>query len=142
MTHFIIRGTRAAAVAALLAAAFGTAHATDWNSLNSSGGWNADASAGAQSGDQQASADASATGNYGAKIATAFTSLGMEPARAECYGGVLSQKLSPEDQAEAAEIVSSASSGKDVRLAVLDAGPDIVGGFSAADVTCPKGMGG
>ena len=146
MTNRILRGTRLAAAAALLGAvAMGTADATDWNQLkgNSWGGAEAGASAGAASGsDKVASAEADASGNYGAQIATAFQNLGMEAPRAECYGETLTQQLSPEEQEQAAQLVASASTGEEVRLAVMDAGPSMVGGFSAADATCPEGMGG
>jgi hypothetical protein len=146
MNNRILRGTRLAAAAALIGgAALGTAHATDWNQLkaNSWGGAEAGASAEAESGaDKVASAEADTSGNYGAQIATAFQNLGMEPARAGCYGETLTQQLSPEEQEQAAQLVASASTGEEVRIAVMDAGPTMVGGFSAADASCPEGMGG
>jgi hypothetical protein len=146
MKNLILRGTRLAAAAALVGGvAVGTAGATDWNQLkgNSWGGAEAGASAEAASGsDKVASAEADAGGDHGAQIATAFQNLGMEAARAECYGESLTQQLSPEEQEQAAQLVASASTGEEVRLAVMDAGPTMVGGFSAADATCPEGMGG
>ncbi len=148
MTGIFRRGTRALAIAALMGtSAFATAQATEWNQLQDSA-WNkeqtqANSQASASGGSAPtASSSASGAGDAGTEIATAFENLGMEQARAECYGKVLTEKLSPDDQQNAAQLVRSASNGDEVRSAVLDAGPNMVGGFSAADTTCPEGMGG
>jgi hypothetical protein len=146
MTNRILRGTALAAVTGLLlGAATATASATDWNQLkaNSWDGGEAGASAEATTGsDKVAAADADSSMNYGAEIATSFQNLGMDAARAECYGETLTQQLSPQEQEQAAKLVASASTAEEVRLAVMDAGPTMVGGFSAANATCPDGMGG
>lgn len=143
MTRFFLRGTRTLAVATLLGATgFTTAQATEWNQIQGSnwGGSNAGASAGMSSGGTQQSGSANA--GTGTEIATAFQNLGMDPARAECYGKVLAQELSPGQQQEAAALVRTASNSTDVRTAVLNEGPTMVGSFSAANSSCPEGMGG
>lgn len=73
-------------------------------------------------------------------IAQAFVKLGMEEKRAACYQEVLAQQLSPEEQQQAAEIVGQASNADEVKTNVVSAGPNIMGGFSAADAKCPEGM--
>ena len=153
MRNLITRGARLGTAAALLAASsFAAAQATDWNKLQSNS-WNQSGDAAGQattgaSGDSagqatmgEAAAGAGGT-DWSAEIATAFQGLGMEPARAECYGNILTNQLPPEAQEEAAQLVSAATSGDEVRMAVMDSGPTMVGGFSAADASCPEGMGG
>ncbi|HET7410273.1 MAG TPA: hypothetical protein VFJ13_08725 [Paracoccaceae bacterium] len=142
MSKLITRGARLAAAAALAgAAAFGTAQATDWDKLQGDG-WSEEANGNGQASMGEVAADANAATDWGAEISTAFQGLGMEPARAECYGNILTEKLSPAQQEEAAQLVSAATNGQDVRMAVMDSGPTMVGGFSAADASCPEGAGG
>ena len=74
-------------------------------------------------------------------IAQAFVKLGMDEKRAACYQEVLAQQLSPEEQQQAAELVGQSSDADEVKTNVVSAGPTIMGGFSAADVKCPEGMG-
>jgi hypothetical protein len=74
-------------------------------------------------------------------IAQAFVKLGMEEKRAACYQEVLAQQLSPEEQQQAAEIIGQSTNADEVKANVVSAGPTIMGGFSAADVKCPEGMG-
>ena len=142
MTRFT-RVTRTLVAAALLGTtAFATAHAADWEKLNSWEGGQAEA--GATAGDDadaegMATASPEATGGAGAEIATAFEGLGMDAARAECFGKVLSSELSGSDLERAAELVRTASNGAEVQSAVLNEGPTMVGGFSAANTSCPEG---
>lgn len=143
MTGFITRATRTLAVAALLGTtAFTTAHAADWDKLNNWGGDQAEAGASAgedADAEGMATANPEPTGSAGAEIATAFESLGMDAARAECFGKVLSSKLSGSDLETAVELVRTASNGAEVQSAVLNEGPEMVGGFSAANTSCPEG---
>ena len=74
-----------------------------------------------------------------ADIAAAFEGLGMGPARARCYGETLEGELADEDLRTAVRIVEDAESANDVKIAVVTAGPTIIGAFSAADVKCPEG---
>ena len=142
MQHLITRGVRLAAAAALAgAAAFGTAQATDWDKLQSNG-WKNDNSAAGQSSMGEVATDADATADLATRISGAFQNLGMEPARADCYGEILTGQLPAEEMEEAVQLVSNAENGQEVRLAVMDSGPTMVGGFSAADASCPEGMGG
>ena len=75
-----------------------------------------------------------------AEIAAAFEGLGMDAARAGCYGETLAGELAGEDLRTAINIVEDAESANDVKIAVVTAGPTIVGAFSAADAKCPEGM--
>jgi hypothetical protein len=110
---------------------------TDWSAL-SSAGWTVK-----PTDDAEKLADASAaSGEWSAAIRKAFVELGMAEPRAECYGKVLAEQLSPESQKEAAQLVSEAATADDVKTGVLSGGPEMVGGFSAADVSCPESMGG
>jgi hypothetical protein len=123
----------AAVSAGLLAGAVvvGAAQAdTNWNAL-SSAGWG---------GNQVA--DAGAGGDWSTAIQKAFVDLGMAEPRAECFGRVLAEKLSPETQQEAAELVSDAATATEVKTSVISGGPEMVGGFSAADASCPESLGG
>ncbi len=65
----------------------------------------------------------------------------MAEPRAECYGKVLAEQLSPDKQEAAAQLVRDAATADDVKSSVITSGPEMVGGFSAADATCPEGMG-
>ena len=136
MNPIINGGARFAAAAALLCAvAVAPAGATDWGSLNAT--WNG--------GDSDSSGLATSDvtdgkAHYGVDIANAFESLGMSANRAECYGKVLVSKLTKGEQKQAADIVRTASNGEEVRALVLDSEPNIVGGFTAANESCPEAM--
>lgn len=137
MHNMITRHARIAGAAVLLGSlALAGAHAADWDQLDSNG-WKQNESA-SKNLPGKNGASAAQAGNAG--IAAAFEQLGMAAPRAECYEDVLAEKLSPEEQQKAAAIVANASDAEEVRTAVLDAGETIVGGFSAADVSCPEGM--
>lgn len=137
MHNMITRHARIAGAAVLLGSlALAGAHAADWDQLDSNG-WKQNESA-RQNLPGKNGASTTQAGNAG--IAAAFEQLGMAAPRAECYEDVLSEKLSPEEQQQAAALVAHASDAQEVRIAVLDAGETIVGGFSAADVSCPEGM--
>lgn len=146
MNVFIPRTARTLAVAALLGTtAFATADAADWDKLNKWEGGQAEAGANAggdADAEGMATASPEAAGGAGAEIATAFEDLGMDAARAACFGRVLSSELSGSDLETAAELVRTASNGADVQSAVMNEGPTMVGGFSAANTSCPEGAGG
>lgn len=129
----------AAAVALLGAVAVVPAHAANWDALNASG-WGA----GGDDAEGMASstADPATSGHFGADIASAFQSLGMSAARAECYGRVLASQIPAGEQQQAVDLVRTASNADQVRQNVLNSGPNIVGGFTAANESCPEGMGG
>lgn len=138
MKPIMTRGAGVAAAAALLGAvAVAPAGAADWDSLNASawGGQSSGASA-----DSTGMATADSKAHYGVEIATAFQSLGMSSARAECYGKVLVSQLSVDEQQQAALLVDSASDSEQVRSNVMSAGPTYVGGFTAANESCPESM--
>lgn len=138
MHNMITRSARIAGAAVLLGSlALAGAHAADWEELDSDS-WEQNESA-SQSPDSENGASPVQAESVG--IAAAFERLGMAEPRAECYEDVLSDKLSPEEQQQAADLIANASDAAEVRIAVLDAGETIVGGFSAADVSCPEGMG-
>ena len=105
---------------------------TDWDAL-SGADWGSTGNAGA---------DAGAGGEWSAAIERAFVDLGMAAPRAECYGKVLAEELSPAVQQEAVQLVSDAATADGVKVGVISGGPEMVGGFSAASVSCPKSMGG
>ena len=109
---------------------------TDWDAL-SGADWGSTGDAGAAAG-----ADAGAGGEWTAAIERAFVDLGMAAPRAECYGKVLAEELSPAVQQEAVQLVSDAATADEVKVGVISGGPEMVGGFSAASVSCPKSMGG
>lgn len=135
MNFTMIRGARLTAAAALLGAiAVAPVGAADWDSLNSSS-WGGSAAA-----DSTGMATADRKAHYGVEIANAFESLGMSAARAECYGKVLVSQLSADEQQQAAELVRTASNSEDVRSNVMSAGPNYVGGFTAANESCPESL--
>ncbi len=120
------------AIAAVVQAG-GARAGTDWDALSG------DAWGGKQAGGSGKVAEASG-GGMGAEIKKAFVKLGMADARAECYGSVLVEKLSPEGQEKAVKLVQGASDAEDVKTGVITSGPEMVGGFSAADASCPESM--
>ena len=130
-----IGGVAACLVAGAIATA-AQAAGTNWGAL-SAADW-----AGTDAGTTLAQAGGGAGGDWSAAIQKAFVDLGMAAPRAECYGKVLSEKLSPEGQRAAAELIDDAATADEVKLGVISGGPEMVGGFSAADVTCPESMGG
>ncbi|HLS19345.1 MAG TPA: hypothetical protein VK090_06000 [Paracoccaceae bacterium] len=137
MHNMITRSARIAGAAVLLGSlAFAGAHAADWEELDSES-WEQNESA-SQTPSENGAAPAQ---EESVGIAAAFERLGMAGPRAECYEDVLSEKLSPEEQQQAADLIADASDAEEVRISVLDAGETIVGGFSAADVSCPEGFG-
>lgn len=145
MNDVLTRCGRAVALAALIGASAAPALATDWSTLKSSdwnGGADAAATEGSSGGEAVAAADPSAGTDWSAEISSAFQGLGMDQARAECYGEVVTGNLSADDQEEAASIVRNAADGQQVRSDVMNAGTDMVGAFSAADGACPEGMSG
>lgn len=140
--HSTMRGFRSVAVW-LVAGALATGPAalaeTNWDAL-SAADWS-----GKQADDHDKIAQAGAgggSGDWSSAIQKAFVGLGMAEPRAECYGKVLAEQLSPEGQEAAAELVGEAASADEVKVGVISGGPEMVGGFSAADVTCPESMGG
>lgn len=137
MKSMITRSARIAGAAVLFGGLALSGHAADWDKLDSNG-WG-EAQGESTSEDTTSAAPAEASGGE-IGIASGFERLGMEQVRAECYEKVLSEKLSPEEQRQAADLIGNASDAEEVRMAVLDSGETMVGGFSAADVTCPEGM--
>lgn len=133
---FLKTSAHVLAIVALSAAGATPALATEWEKLQSSG-WSGDKAAT----DEGTAATDAASGGQGADITAAFTSMGMNEARAACFGETIAAQLSADHQAEAAELVRAASDSTEVREAVMNAGPDMVGAFSAANETCPEGMG-
>lgn len=144
MHDFITRSARIAGAAAILGAlGFASACATDRDQLNADSGGDAtgDAAIVNQDSNRDGAADIDQdASNESIGIATEFERLGMEPARAECYEDTLSEKLSPEEQQEAAELLAGASGSGEVKLAVMSGSQALIGAFSAADVNCPEGM--
>lgn len=123
--------------AGALAAGTSAMAETNWDAL-SDAGWGS-----TQAGDGQMVAQAGAgSGDWSSAIQKAFVDLGMAEPRAECYGRVLAERLSPESQQAAAQLVGSADSADAVKVGVISGGPEMVGGFSAADATCPESLGG
>lgn len=120
--------------------ALASAHATDWEQLDSSDWSNAQDKTASQGTDQnvepEGKAERGISGESG--IAAGFMRLGMEQPRAECFESELSEALSPKQQQEAASLIASAKDAQEVRMAVLDAGGTMVGSFSAASRSCPK----
>ncbi len=121
---------------------------TNWDSLKSSdwsgnqGESQPDSGQAASGRGGQSAQGANVTQSSGGTgIKQAFVKLGMAEQRAACYQDVLSQKLSPDQQEQAAQIVSESTDSDEVRTNVVSAGPTIMGGFSAADAQCPEGMG-
>jgi hypothetical protein len=119
---------------------------TDWDALDSKG-WGATATQGGARAAQQSDASgrvaqsSTPSGGTGDGIKQAFVKLGMAEERAACYQDVLAQQLSPEEQQRAAELVSESEDASAVKTNIISAGPTMVGGFSAADASCPEGMG-
>lgn len=111
---------------------------TNWDAL-SSAGWSAKQTADAE---KVADAGAAAGKDFSVAIRKAFVDLGMAAPRAECYGKVLAEKLSPDAQQQAVRVIDDAATADEVKLGVISGGPEMVGGFSAADATCPESMGG
>jgi hypothetical protein len=139
------RGVIAAVICAGALASASTSHAeTNWNALKSADWSNAVTAAPAQEEDAMGFAEANpaAGDDFGAAIRAAFVHLGMAEPRAECFGKVLVENLSPEDQQEAAELVRQSGSADEVKVNVIAGGPEMVGGFSAADASCPASIGG
>lgn len=139
--HSSKRGFRSVAVwlvAGILATGPAAVAETNWNAL-SAADWS-----GKQAGDldKVAQAAGGGSGDWSSAIQRAFVGLGMAEPRAECYGKVLAEQLSPEGQEAAAELVGEAGSADEVKVGVISGGPEMVGGFSAADATCPESMGG
>jgi hypothetical protein len=136
------RSLAAWVVAGALGTGMGTASMaeTNWGAL-SAADWNGEQMQEderiAQSGGGIGAGD-----DWGTAIQKAFVELGMAAPRAECYGKVLAANLSPEEQQAAAELVDAAATPEDVKMGVISGGPEIVGGFSAANVRCPESMGG
>jgi hypothetical protein len=121
------------------AVAAGTARAdTDWDSL-STAAWGSKQTDEAE---KLAQASGGSGDDWSVAIQEAFVGLGMAQPRAECYGKVLAEQLSPEKQQAAAQLVRDASSSDEVKTSVISGGPEMVGGFSAADASCPESMGG
>lgn len=129
-------GIVAAIVCAGAVSSASFAEETNWDALESSG-W----SVAAGPADDVRSAEAGSVGqaDIGAAIQSAFVDLGMAEDRAACYGEVLVQQLSPEDQQQAAELVRGSANADEVKTSVITSGPAMVGGFSAADAMCPEG---
>ena len=130
---YVIAGVVAAGPAALAE--------TDWDAL-SGAAWHAEPAEAAKVADTTTAPGAASGSDWSAAIRKAFVDLGMADARAECYGRVLANALSPEDQQAAAKLVGDAETAGDVKLGVIAGGPEMVGGFSAADATCPESLGG
>jgi hypothetical protein len=136
------RSLAAWVVAGALGAGMGTAAMaeTNWGGL-STADWSGEQTQGVER-IARAGGSAGAGDDWSAAIQKAFVELGMAATRAECYGKVLSASLSPEEQQAAAELVDAAATPDEVKLGVISGGPEIVGGFSAANVRCPESMGG
>lgn len=114
---------------------------TNWDALDSAG-WGGTGTGTKQSEDGEKVAQTAASGSdASAEIKQAFVKLGMAEKRAACFGAVLAKQLSPEEQQEAAKLVGESSDADEVKLNVMTAGPTMVGGFSAADASCPEGTG-
>ncbi len=70
------------------------------------------------------------------RIADGFMHLGMAHTKAVCYGGTIGGGLDQQQANKAASIVESASSGKQVREAVLKSGKPMVNAFTLAEQRC------
>ena len=134
------RGLAASAVVGTLGAGTLAMADTNWNAL-STADWGG---APAQEVGPIAEAGGGAGGanDWSDAIQKAFVELGMAEPRAECFGEVLAEKLSPEEQQAAAALIGDAATADEVKIGVISGGPEMVGGFSAADATCPESMGG
>jgi len=85
---------------------------------------------GAPAADDPASADARSA------ISSGFQSLGMEPAKSECYAQRIDARLDGERLDAAAQIVSDADHKDDVKQGVTSAGPDMQNAFLFANLGC------
>ena len=72
------------------------------------------------------------------RITHGFMHLGMAHKKAVCYSGTIGGNLDQQQATQAASIVESASSGKQVRENVLKSGKDMVDAFTAAERHCGK----
>jgi hypothetical protein len=78
-----------------------------------------------------------ATGNANqARIARAFNKLGMKPDDSQCYGRIISSRLSPELSGKAAKILETSKNGGEVRKKVNEVGGKVRGAFMSAKANC------
>lgn len=70
------------------------------------------------------------------RIETGFQSLGMPEARSKCYADRIDKRLDGDRLALAADIVSDAGHKRDVKHAVMAAGPDMQNAFLYANLGC------
>lgn len=83
------------------------------------------------------SSPALATGNSTrARIAHAFTRLGMKADRSDCYGRIITTRLRPALSKKAATILESSESGSEVRKKVKKVGGRVLGAFMSAKANC------
>lgn len=73
------------------------------------------------------------------RIAHAFMHLGMARQRAVCYGGTIGGQLDQQQARQAASIIESARSSKQLRESVLKAGGPMIDAFTMAHQHCGGG---